>query len=341
MVRALAAVLCLVSAAVSSSQGADRARAFLTDHLHISDSDLRRIARGEAVAHSLDTSDKREVASMGVVRIAVPAGEYARRLADIVNFKKHEAVLQIGTFDTPAVPADVAGLTIDESEARELRDCRLRDCDMQLPATAIDRLGGGINWSGPEVAEQVSRVLREALVSRVNAYRARGDSALLPYVDESDPVDAGQEFAALLDSDSGILEALPALTGYLRQYPAGRRPEGRDIIYWSKEKLGPSPIVTVTHMAILRLPETSPVAYAAASKQIYGSRYFYSSLGLTLLLPDLSASSPATYVVYVNRSRIDALGGILGPIKRQIVRARARSGIADSLERMKKALEAI
>jgi hypothetical protein len=105
-----------------------------------------------------------------------------------------------------------------------------------------------------------------------------------------------------------------------------------DIFYWSKEDVGPKVIISVTHMAIVRVSD-GPVAYAAASKQLYGSHYFDSSLGLTLLLEDEQPSS--TVLVYLNRSRVDVLSGFLGGLKRAIVRSRARSAMADTLTRIK------
>ena len=48
---------------------------------------------------------------------------------------------------------------------------------------------------------------------------------------------------------------------------------------------------------------------AIASKQIYGTHYFDASLGLTVLVRDRSVSSPAMYLVYLNRSRVDIFDG--------------------------------
>jgi hypothetical protein len=80
------------------------------------------------------------------------------------------------------------------------------------------------------------------------------------------------------------------------------------------------------------------VRYVAASKQLYGSHYFDSSLGLTLLLRD---DQPGSIVlVYVNRSRIDALDGFLGGVKRAIVRSRGKSALEDTLVRIRTRLPA-
>ena len=80
--------------------------------------------------------------------------------------------------------------------------------------------------------------------------------------------------------------------------------------------------------------DDSPVAYAIGSKQIYAMHYFDASLGLTLLVPDRTASSSAIYVVYLNRSRIDLFDGLLGGIARRLVAGRAKTLVAEQLRRL-------
>jgi hypothetical protein len=65
---------------------------------------------------------------------------------------------------------------------------------------------------------------------------------------------------------------------------------------------------------------------------LQGSRYFDSSLGITVVV-DAGArhERPRSLLVYVNRSRIDAIGGFWGVLKRTVVRARTRSSMRDSL----------
>ena len=82
------------------------------------------------------------------------------------------------------------------------------------------------------------------------------------------------------------------------------------------------------------------MAYAIGSKQIYAMHYYDASLGLTLLVPDRTAASPATYVVYLNRSRIDLFGDMFGGIARRIVAGRARTLVAEQLQRLQRVLAA-
>jgi hypothetical protein len=67
--------------------------------------------------------------------------------------------------------------------------------------------------------------------------------------------------------------------------------------------------------------------------------YYDASLGLTLLVRDGAASSPATFVVYLNRSRIDVFDGVLGGIARTLVSAKARSLVSEQLARLRRTLE--
>jgi hypothetical protein len=107
-----------------------------------------------------------------------------------------------------------------------------------------------------------------------------------------------------------------------------------DFVYWSKELVRGRPVISITHVATAAAVEDSPVAYAIGSKQIYAMHYFDASLGTTLLVPDRMAASPATYVVYLNRSRIDLFERMFGGVVRRIVAGRARALVAEQLKRL-------
>jgi hypothetical protein len=181
-------------------------------------------------------------------------------------------------------------------------------------------------------------VFREILTELVTAYRRSGAAALMVYDDERRPVALADEFRTMTSTPVSLLPRFVALQRYLAQYPGGDRTNIDDLIYWSKEDVGPEVVISVTHMAIMRVDDGGPVRYVAASKQLYGSHYFDSSLGLTLLLRD---DQPGSIVlVYVNRSRIDALDGFLGGVKRAIVRSRGKSALEDTLVRIRTRLPA-
>jgi hypothetical protein len=151
-------------------------------------------------------------------------------------------------------------------------------------------------------------------------------------------VHVGVSYRAILDSERDILPEFPRIRQYLLAPSSSSPPDAvADLIYWSKENVSSRSAISVTHMTIFRTPAGLGDGYLTTSRQLYASRYFDASLGMTLLLPD--PESTHTYVAYANRTHTDAFGGILGGIARRVVRSRVRSGAADMLERLKIRLE--
>lgn len=297
--------------------------------------EIAAIGRGTAVARSLEMHDDREVAAVGAVRIGVPPPFYVERMLDIVRFKRHEAVLQIGVFGENPTPADLAALTLDRDDIQRLRDCSRSECEVNLSAEGVARVRQGVSWGTAAGHARATQQFRAVLAGLVREYQARGDSALMTYVQDGRQLSIAAEFRDLITSPPPLLDAFPSLRTHIMRYPQARTPGVQDVIYWSKEKVGPRVVTSVTHMAVARLPATaSPVVYAGASRQIYGTQLYEASLGLTLLLQDPS-NEDSLYLVYANRSRVDAIGGLFGVIKRGVVRSRARAAVPGTLERAK------
>ena len=112
-----------------------------------------------------------------------------------------------------------------------------------------------------------------------------------------------------MDADTITSTYAPRLRRHLLEYPKSSTDKLTDFVYWSKELVRGRPVISITHVATAAAIDDSPVAYAIGSKQIYAMHYYDASLGLTLLVPDRTVPSPATYVVYLNRSRIDLFDG--------------------------------
>jgi hypothetical protein len=310
---------------------------FLRSVVGFSSSDLRDLTQGRVAIHTLDTEDDREIAIAGAVRVAVSPQQYIAALRDIVDFKRHEAVVQIGVFGRPPQVSDMAGLTLDADHVSDLRDCRVLNCDLQLSRAAISRMRA-LNPRSPDFAPAATRVMREILTELVTEYYQTGDAALMTYENDRPPLKVADEFRAMVAAPPALLREFPVLEQRLTRFPAGDAPGVEDLIYWSKEDIGPKVIISVTHLSILEVVGDGPVVFAAGSKQIYGSHYFDASLGMTLLLRDEHPGS--TVLLYVNRSRVDALDGLLGGIKRTIVRSRGRSAMAETLMRLRTRLPA-
>jgi len=333
----------LVLAALMVAPGAatfDGARSFLMTAFHLSASEIERLDRGEVVSRTLDVKHRRELATLGIIRIQTSPSAYVERLSDIASFKRTEGVQQIGTFSDPPRLEDMASLDIDDAELKRLRECRVEDCDVRLAADGIERGRREIDWDSPDASHKASRLVRQLLVDYVVRYRQIGTAAAMEYADRAPRLNVGREFASLLDADPLMSHYAPRLRSHLLDYPSSSAEKVTDFVYWSKELVRGRPVISITHVATAAALDDSPVAYAVGSKQIYAMHYYDASLGLTLLVPDRTAAVPATYVVYLNRSRIDLFDGVFGGVTRRIVAGRARTLVAEQLQRLQRRLAA-
>jgi hypothetical protein len=336
--RALSTLALAGLVAAPAASSVDPARALLTAAFGLSTADLAQIDRGEIVARTLGVKNGREVATLGVVRIRTTPDTYVEHLRDIASFKRTDDILQIGTFSEPPREADLAPLIIEEADLKRVRECQVGDCDLRLSADGIERLRREIDWRAPDAAPKASRLLRKVLVDYVTEYREGGAAAAMEYSGTSEPLNVGREFASLVDADTSTWTYVPRLRRRLLEYPAGADDSSSGFIYWSKERVHNRPVVSITHVVIVAGERPSPVSYAIGTKQIYAAHYFDASLGVTLLVRDVTAPTPATYVVYLNRTRIDLFEGLFGGVARRIVAGRARALVAEQLARIQRTL---
>jgi hypothetical protein len=162
---------------------------------------------------------------------------------------------------------------------------------------------------------------RRLVLERVNAYVDRGHRGIPDYQARRNPVDLASTFATVLERSSFLAARAADLAAYLEQYPAAQLAGVESFLYWSKEKFARKPVISATHVAIMRgnsrrqFPEV-----LIASKQVFATHYMNGSLAVSMLLSDPSGSPPR-YLVYVNRSAVDVVGGLLG-IRRTVIEGR-------------------
>ena len=326
-------------ASAGSASDRDGARAFLSATFGLTASDITRIDAGEVVAKGTAAGDARDIATFGIVRARITPAFYVERLADIASFKKDDAVVQIGVFGRPPALRDVEALTLDEPDMRSLRECRVGHCGLQLPADTITRFRTEVDWARSDARQRANGLIHQMLVDYVSRYQHAGNGVTMHYADRDDVIDVRNEFLSLASSDAGGWGRFGALRQHFVEYPGVSTPGARDVVYWSKEIVSRRTVASATHLAILPCASDSPAAFVVGSRQIYGTHYFDASVGLTVLVPDPSSPSPATYVAYMNRSRVDVIGGMFGGVAKKIIASKARSTVGDSLGRLRTRLE--
>jgi hypothetical protein len=169
----------------------------------------------------------------------------------------------------------------------------------------------------------VTEESRRLVLERVNAYLARGHRGMPDYQARRDPVNLASTFAIVLQRSAFLPARAADLAAYLEQYPTVQLPGVESFLYWSKERFARKPVISVTHVTIMRRNGRSQFPEVLiASKQVFATHYTNGSLAVTMLLSDPPGSSPH-YLIYVNRSAVDVVGGLLG-IRRAVIEGRLK-----------------
>ena len=312
--------------------------AFLKDRIGLSRNELEHVKRGAVIAKVLP-SEGHEVAVFGIVLIKAPNDFFLERFRDIESYKKGTAVPLVKKFSFPPRIDDLSQLTIDKEDFKALKNCRIGNCDVKLSAQSIARLQNEIAWNAPDAAEQVNALVRASLLEYVNRYLVGGHAALSEYSDKKTTLRIADEFDQILRASPYLYDYEPEFYEYLRTYPAKRLDLLDDFIYWSKEKFGLKPVISMTHVNIYRGPGSAHTLIA--SKQIYASHYFEASLGLTDVVPSAQQKEPSFYLLYLNRSRSDALHGGFRGLARSQIKRKARSGMQENMQKTKLSIESL
>jgi hypothetical protein len=323
-IPALVGFLALISANLYAERKSTlEPLAFFHPHIELSDSDLRAFREGQSVAR-LIASEGPEIAVLATGLVEVESDRLADLFADPVSFRRGRHAPEIGVFSDPPVMADLAGLTVEERDIRDIADCRPGSCDVKLGTSEILRLQQTMERSGEGWRGSVEEEFKAIVLDRVHAYLERGLNGIEPYHSRPEPLDVAEEFAAILDRSPYLAGSYGELDAFLREFPNRDLPSGAEqLLYWVKEDLELKPVIRVVHVVIA--PSTGPDAGEAdlvvADKQVFATHYLNGALGLTTLIEGNGAKPSA--LTYVYRTRAD-LHGIVGAIIRPIVERRVR-----------------
>lgn len=308
-------------------------RGVLTRYLRFTASELADLQKDHIVKHNLESRASGEFGVAGAARVHAAKAAFFAAARDIVKFKSDPGVLQIGRMSDPPTVEDLAPLTIDRTDF-DPSSCRLHACGIRLPADMIQRLRQEIDVDDSTNQELAAAWLKRAIVADLTAYVAGNGVRYLQYDDDPTPVRPVDAFDAVLAHMPALGALAPALPDHLAKSPASRAAGAEDFFYWSKEKFGVAPFISVTQVTMLC---PTPRTCVMTTRDVYSTRYIDASLAVAVASD--AAGGDAFYLVYANRSQASALKGGLSGLKRSIVERRARSALEESLRTIKMRLE--
>lgn len=301
--------------------------------------DFAALARGETVVNLLPVKDKREVAVFGLVGLRVPAEVFLQSFRESMTRKSNAAILEIGRFSNRPTLNDLQGLTIEDRDIDDMKECVVGDCGLKLSARMIERFHKEMDWEAPDYRVRATQLLKLMLLEYVSDYVARGDAALIEYNDKSKEVRLGEEQRALMAASTYMNNILPEFPQHLKGTQKSEISIVENALVWSKIKFGLKPVFAVNHIMVYRRAQEAGPQVLVASRQIYANHYFDSSLALTAFV-NVPGANPGSYLFYENRSRADGLGGAFSGLKRGLVENKAVESLTTILETSKANLHA-
>ena len=276
---------------------------FLRGEGGLSSADLASLERGSIIAKVIDTGDRSEILSLAVMRVKTTPARALQRLREMEGRGGAPWVIQVGRVGSAPSPADFEAMTLDLGDVKHLGRCVVNNCDVRLPAEAIERFRKEVDWSSESRVARANALFRQMLASYSASYLQGGNAALFRYDNNDDPVRIGDSLHLLTQRFGVLRDTVPDLHAYLESFPQGRPEEAEDALYWVKEKFWLVNVLSLSHATLADRPTPSGRLVLAVSKQLYATHYFESSLGATIFLEGASGWGP--HVIYINRTRAD------------------------------------
>ena len=289
---------------------------------------------GGPITKLLEADASKEVAVFGAVWINAPVRRYVDAVNDIENFEKGGGFNLTKRISSPPRLEDFAQLRLPEDDVKDLRSCRIGDCQLKLGEKGLQTFRTEVNWNAPDAHAAAEGVMRRLAFEYVTGYLEGGNDRLAVYQDNSEPLFVAAEFRSMVDQMPSLSTYMPNLRRYLLDYPKVQLPDATSFLYWQETEFGLKPTIRISHLTMREGPEDTVVA----SKMLYASHYFWTALELRVLFPD-AARGPGFWFVSINRSRSDGLSGFTGLFVRQRVRSEAVNGMLAALKATKSRLE--
>ena len=307
---------------------------FFSPGVTIDASERQRIDQGEVLVRILPARDG-EVAVFAASRFDAEPDALVRWTKAIEALKRSPFVVSIRRFSHPPVLSDLDALVLDDVDLDGIRRCQTGNCSVKLAAHEIDALKSAAAAQG-EWKAAVQREFRRLVLARVTKYQSEGLAGLPPYVDGIEPTRPHEEFAGILARSPHLRNYLPAVADGLSNYPQAELPTAESFLYWSKEQYkNGKPVIAVTQVHIVRPVGPSLPVVVVLGQEVFASHYRDGSLGTTFVLD----GGKTRYLVYVNRSRLDRLGGMFSGLKRSLVERRLASEVKTGLESARRRIE--
>jgi hypothetical protein len=300
----------------------------LTQRLGIDAAGVNRFTGGNAaVVWSLPATADNEVAATGAIRVKGDLRRLVVWLRDIESFMRATGTVNVGAIASPATVADFGRITLDTADVNALKSCVSKNCSIRMPPSFIARFQNEVAWSDAAAQAQATTLGRTLISEYVAAYQKSGDAGSGAFHDPANPLGQSNEFRDMLRQSTKAWDLDYPFVQYLETYPAGAPAGTENRFYWTRDKMGRNPVLTLHHVV---LQELAGGRIMVADKQFYASRDFDAGLMFAFGVPNADYTS-LDLVVSV-KVRSGAMRGVAARVLRGRIEKEVRNGLTTYLE---------
>jgi hypothetical protein len=298
----------------------------LKDRLGVSAVEIARFTGGETVVWNVPGSVGNEIAGAGAIRTKGDLRRLVAWLKDIEAFMRAAGTVNVGAIGEPPTAADFARISFDDVNVSELSSCRPGQCDFRMPAKYIDRFQT-VDWKAGDAKARAAALTRDLLGEYVTAYQKGGDAALGAHHNQKSPNQIADQFQDMLRRATKVWDLAFPFASYLETFPKAAPAGTESRFYWTRDKVGFSPALTLHHVVLQQFPDGRVLL---ADKQFYASRQIDVALMIALAIPNADHTS-FDLIVSV-KARADAVGGVAGRVLRGRIEKEMTEGLKVYLE---------
>ena len=140
------AVGLLLFTAVIEAETPDEPYKFFREFAGLNEKQIAGIRSGKAVAKVVESHSPDEVFVFGTVYVQATPESYLKLALDLDSLRKLPSYMAIQRFSEPPQLSDLEGFALDQQDIKELKNCKARNCEVQLPTEAIEDFQHSIDW---------------------------------------------------------------------------------------------------------------------------------------------------------------------------------------------------
>lgn len=303
--------------------------------LKISDADKQNIRDGKIVDWSASEGSDRELAlGMAFLVKSKPEDLYSQyREASIL--KMVSVITAHGKISGEGSMAELAGVTLKpnaEKEASRYLEAEPGDVlNLDKKEMAAFRALKSARKGGDVSVKEVETLIRQGLLARYQAYRAKGLAGIAPYErGNGEQRRPGDELLLSTKQLTGVAKHVPVFHKFLINYPNGLPKEEtknlEEFFYWLNIDVFGRPTYVLVHRMLYHLGD----AAMAVERQYYASHDYNSMLQGMAAIP----TKEGIFLIYIGRVSTDQVAGFGSSAKHPISRAITAPYIKDMFEKL-------